>query len=267
MAVTPVRLAMPPFDHRSHAPAEPVAPVAPMAQAQQDDKPHERTGGGRHAQGGHHAHVPGHGPTPRPRRSASAKTNRSRRRRRAGAPVEDDEIELPEAEHHADGVASVGFQDEHPDGGNDHDEGERERSRHERLGRVRGHWAEQVQAAESGPRAAHAGAGTAQAVDAFVSTSCGLVAAWQPGDRAAMAMQQAKLALLRTGAGAAQLDSGGLARVAEHLRNRMPAGRDPGNPTLNLMLPMLVLQLQLARTPDQLDEAIARVQASVWGAR
>ena len=264
MAVTPVRLAMPSFDHRLQAPVE---PVAPMAQPQRDDKQHEQAAGARHAQGGHHAHVPGHGPTPRPRRNASAKTNRSRRRRRAGAPVEDDEIELPEAGHHADGVASVGFQDEHPDGGNDHDEGERERSRHERLGRVRGHWAEQVQSADSGPQAAHAGAGTAQAVDAFVSASCGLVAAWRPGDRAAMAMQRAKLELLRTGPGAARLDSGGLARVAEHLLNHMPAGRDPGNPTLNLMLPMLVLQLQLARTPDQLDEAIARVQASVWGAR
>lgn len=264
MSVTPIRPAMPSFDHRPQAPVEPVAQVA---QTQPDDQEHDRAAGTRHAHNAHQSHVPGHGPTPRPRRSTSAKTNRSRRRRRAGAPAEDDEIELAEAEFHADGVASVGFQDEHPDGSNDEDEGERERSRHERLGRVRGHWAEQLQAADAGLQAAHERSSTAPPIDAFVSISCGLVAAWQPGDRAAIAMQRAKLQLLRTGSGAGRFDSGGLARVVEHLRSRMPTHREPGNPMLNLMLPLLILQLQLGRTPDQLDEAIARVQASVWGAR
>jgi hypothetical protein len=262
MAVTPIRLAATAFDHRSPAPA-PVQPAAAVADATHDGKHHERGAGAQHA---HHAHAPGHGPTPRPRRNASAKTSRSRRRRRAGAPVEDDEIELPEAEHHADGVAGVGFQDDHPDSGNDEDEGDRERSRHDRLGRVRRHAAEQALSIEAPPRFARdASVGVEQAVDAFLDASCGLVAAWKPGNRAALGMQRAKLQLLRTASAVVRIDGGGLARVGEHLRSRMPAGGGPCNPTLNLLLPLLVLQLQLARTPDQLDEAIARVQASIWG--
>jgi len=265
MAVTPIRTAMPSFDHRAPAP---VAPVVPAAQVPQGDKEHDRSAAPKHAHDAHHGHVPAHGPTPRPRRSASAKVNRSRRRRRAGAPVEDDEIELPEPEHHADGVASVGFQDEHPDGGNDQDEGERERSRHERLGWMRQQGAEQARTtATSSGSSPRAGAGTEQAVDAFVSATCRLAATARPGGGAAMAMQRAKLRLLQSAPDVARLDSGGLARVAEHLRERMPARSEPGSSSINTLLPLLILQMQLPRTPDQLDEAIARVQVSVRRAR
>jgi hypothetical protein len=178
--------------------------------------------------------------------------------------VEDDEIELPESEQHADGVASAGFQDEHPDGGNDHDEGERERSRHERLGRLRQHGVEQaMEPVLDSPRL---GVGADQALDAFANAACGLVAARQPGDGAAMAMQRAKLRLLQSARDAERLDSGGLAKVAEQLHDLMPARSDPGSPTLNMMLPMLLLQMQLPRTRSQLDEAVARVQLSVRGA-
>ncbi len=261
MAVTPIRLATTSFDYRPPGPA-PVQPATAIADPKHEGGQHDRAVGAEHA---HHAHAPGHGPTPRPRRNASAKTSRSRRRRRAGALADDDEIELPEAEHHADGVAGVAFQDDHPDSGNDEDEGDRERSRHDRLGRVRRHAEEQALSVEGVSRSAcDANVGTEHAVHAFLDASCGLVAAWKPGNRTALGMQQAKLQLLRSASDAARLDGGGLARVGEHLRSRMPAGGGPCNPTLNLMLPLLVLQLQLARTPDQLDEAIARVQASVW---
>jgi hypothetical protein len=271
MAMTPIRNLTPWFDHRTVAPAAapaPVAPVASVAAARTDGSQRDVDKEHHHAHGGHdhgHAHPAAHGPTPRPRRNASGKTNRSRRRRRAGPSVEDDEIELPDAEHHADGVASVGFQDEHPDSGNDDNEGDRERSRHERLGHIRGHASEQVEPGSRSARGSSERAG--QAVEAFIGTSCGLVAAWRPGDRAALAIQQAKLQLLLAAPDAGRLDTGGLARVAEHLRSRVPPRSGPGNPSLNLMLPLLLLQLQLRRTDDQVDEAIARVQASVWGAR
>lgn len=264
------------FDHRTvaaaaaAAPSAPVIPVASVAAARRDRHQHDVAKDHDHAHGGHdhdhgHAHAAGHGPTPRPRRNASAKANRSRRRHRAGPSVEDDEIDLPDPEHHAVGVASVGFQDEHPDSSNDDNEGDRERSRHERLGLIRGHASE---LAEPKPRTARGSSErAAQAVQAFIGTSCGLVAAWQPGDRAALALQRAKLHLLQTATDATRLDAGGLSRVAEHLRSHVPPRSGPGNPSLNLMLPLLLLQLQLRRTEDQVDEAIARVQASVWGSR
>jgi len=274
MALTPLRNSTSWFDHKTVASAAsaalsaPVVPVASIAAARHDGSQQDVDKAHHHAHAGHdhgHAHPAGHGPTPRPRRNASAKTSRSRRRRRTGPSVEDDEIEFHEPEHHADGVAGVGFQDEHPDSGNDDNEGDRERSRHERLGHIRGHAAEH---AEARPRAERGSSERSrQAVDAFVGTSCGLVAACKPGDRAALALQRAKLQLLQTAPDAARLDAGGLARVAEHLRGRVPPRSDPGNPSLNLMLPMLLLQLQLRRTGDQVDEAIARVQASVWAGR
>jgi len=274
MAITPVRNLTSWFDHRTvasaaaAAPAAPVIPVASAASIRRDGSQQEIDKDHDHAHGDHghgHAHAVCHGPTPRPRRNASAKTNRSRRRRRAGPSVEDDEIDLPDAEHHAVGVASVGFQDEHPDSSNDDNEGDRERSRHERLGLIRGHASE---AAEPRARTARGSSKRSEkAVEAFISTSCDLVAAWRPGDRAALALQRAKLHLLQAAPDATQLDAGGLSRVAEHLCSRVPPRNGPGNPSLNLMLPLLLLQLQLRRTDDQVDEAIARVQASVWGSR
>jgi len=274
MAMTPLRHLTSWFDHRTvasaaaAAPAAPVIPVASVAAARRDGSQQDVDKEHHHDHGGHdhgHAHASGHGPTPRPRRNASAKTNRSRRRRRTGPSVEDDEIELPDPEHHAQGVACVGFQDEHPDSSNDDNEGDRERSRHERLGIIRGHSSEQVEPRSRIARGSNERIG--QAVEAFIGTSCDLVAGWRPGDRAALGIQRAKLQLLQAAPDAARLDAGGLARVAEHLLSRVPPRSGPGNPALNLMLPLLLLQLQLRRTDDQVDEAIARVQATVWGAR
>jgi len=254
--------------------AAPVQPVAP-AQTSEQEVPHHHHGSGHH----HRGHPAGHGPTPRPRRNAAQKTSRTRRRQRAsaGTPVDDDEIDFHEPAHGTDGISAVGFQDEHPDSGDDQGEGGEERSRHDRLGRLRRHAKEEDAAAAGsargagarvgGPAPARAAAAAAGAVvQTFVDAACAAVAGWRPGERTGLALQRAKLQMLLAAPDTPRLEDGGLARVVEHLRARMPAREGRGSATFNLLLPLLVLQMQHPRTPSQRDEAIARVQASIWSA-
>jgi hypothetical protein len=216
------------------------------------------------------AHAAGRGPSPRGRRPTAQKAQRSKRRKRAGVAIDDDD-ELGMPEHHAepDQPLSVGFRDPTPDGGDDHGEGGEERSRHDRLARVQ-HFAEELSEQVATPPAEEASAtpaaptaDAARAVRHFVQLSVDVVAHWQPGDRVALRLQREKLQLFEGTRQLGCIDQGGLARVAEHLRTASHAVAGGASPALNQMLPLLLLQLQLRRTPRQTEQAIGRLKVAL----
>ncbi|CAM4008454.1 hypothetical protein [Bordetella muralis] len=92
----------------------------------------------------------------------------------------------------------------------------------------------------------------------YVRSICELTAAWREGDKTGAALLKAMQDLL---SGASQnampaLDSGGLRRVRSHLYAR---AKPSANPALNQLLPLLLLNLQRPRPPEQRQTAHVRL--------
>ncbi len=229
-----------------------------------------------------HAHpkLP-HGPTPRPRRPARPGKTR-RRKRNAAASPDDDSLDLADAHAHDPGVAAVAFDGQQRDGGDDDAEGGDERSRQDRLGRVRRLADAAAESSAAAPGAApvqrlpplHRGAQARLAVERFAQRACDVVAQGAPD--MGLQLKRLKLALLLETPGVRRLDRGGLARVKQLLAACMPRSlarraRPPDAAAAariahgHLMLVMMLLQLQRPMTPAQRAESIARLTVQVHG--
>ena len=258
--------------------ATPPAPVAaaPAAAAPHREEASHAHGHSHHAHGhaqhGHAAHDAHAGRPSRPRRPPKPAKPKKTRKNSPAAPSDDEEPEIHDAGEHQTGLAPLSFDGGHRDGGDDDAEGGDERSRHDRLARVRQHADEAATGAGAAglgrlPRL-HGGAQARLAVERFAQRACDVVAQGAPDMGRQLKLLQ--LRLLKETPGVRRLDRGGIARVRQLLASHMPrsrerAGRPAGPESVeriangNLMLVMQLLQLQVPMTRQQREQSIARL--------
>ncbi len=253
---------MPAAVPQSTDPAHAASPPAASPHHPGGHHPHHATGEG-HAPHGH-VHATPHAPKPR----KPPKPRKGRRKNSSGEPGEEDELDIGDDESHACGTTPVSMDSGHHDGGDNHDQGESENKREERIQRA--HFekdkAPTLARVERSPTPRRTD--TAFATHRYQRGLCAALVGPRPCPDAVARVVDLDLELMRATPDVAQVDKGGIARARANLLAHappVPLGSErplPDSPAgrLNCIAVMKELQLQRRKSTQERQQTRAHLE-------